>query len=351
MMDAVCQINLNARIYDPTIGRIMTADPTVPDAMNGQSYNRYSYVDNGPLSATDPSGFATGEAGDNIIPMDCCAADSLCDCEGPGLTSDAQGNLVPASNFSGGWNTTTIGWNAPSQNASNFNAYTFTLPNGQHQTCLVGQCAGVSQWLANQLGDTSQVNYEFPQLGLQATNTTFSFAGSNSQFVGGGSTEVIGGQSWTYSSLGINGGYPTLLLNASGNPVGNIFGQTIMRPSNWSLANFAALGAQAKSLSRDQQLYLMSQFRQGGLLDVQRQNGVFNSTYTDFSTIAIGVTGDAMGWSVDMTLNVENTYAYFNSNFGGNVPMSNIWTSLPQSNVYNTFMGYSLYNTGATRGQ
>ena len=55
MMDSVCAINLNARIYDPTIGRIVTADPTVPDAMDGQSLNRYAYVNNRPLSEIDPN--------------------------------------------------------------------------------------------------------------------------------------------------------------------------------------------------------------------------------------------------------------------------------------------------------
>ena len=59
MMDTVCAINLNARIYDPTIARMMLADPTIPNPMNGQSYNRYSYVNNRPLSATDPTGYWT----------------------------------------------------------------------------------------------------------------------------------------------------------------------------------------------------------------------------------------------------------------------------------------------------
>jgi RHS repeat-associated protein len=55
-MASVCLINYNARIYDPMLGRIMSADDIVPDAFDGQSYNRYSYVDNGPLSAIDPTG-------------------------------------------------------------------------------------------------------------------------------------------------------------------------------------------------------------------------------------------------------------------------------------------------------
>jgi RHS repeat-associated protein len=55
-LDAVCEINANARIYDPTLGRFVSADSFIPDPLSGQSLNRYSYVGNNPLSATDPSG-------------------------------------------------------------------------------------------------------------------------------------------------------------------------------------------------------------------------------------------------------------------------------------------------------
>ncbi len=48
-------VHLNGRVYDPLIGRMMTADPMVPDPTNGQAWNRYSYVINNPLSFTDPS--------------------------------------------------------------------------------------------------------------------------------------------------------------------------------------------------------------------------------------------------------------------------------------------------------
>ena len=58
-MDPACTINFNARLYDPTIARFMSADSMVPDPFDGQSFNRFSYVNNGPLSATDPSGHST----------------------------------------------------------------------------------------------------------------------------------------------------------------------------------------------------------------------------------------------------------------------------------------------------
>jgi len=59
-MADVCLDNYNARIYDPQIGRFMSADTEIPDANFSQSYNRYTYVENGPLSYTDPTGHALG---------------------------------------------------------------------------------------------------------------------------------------------------------------------------------------------------------------------------------------------------------------------------------------------------
>jgi hypothetical protein len=38
----------------------MAADTVIPDTYNGQSYNRYTYVENGPLSFDDPTGHGMG---------------------------------------------------------------------------------------------------------------------------------------------------------------------------------------------------------------------------------------------------------------------------------------------------
>jgi RHS repeat-associated protein len=49
-------VHLNGRVYDPMLARMVSADPLVPDALNAQAWNRYSYVGNSPLTFTDPSG-------------------------------------------------------------------------------------------------------------------------------------------------------------------------------------------------------------------------------------------------------------------------------------------------------
>jgi RHS repeat-associated protein len=54
--DEVGLVNMNAREYDYVLGRFITPDAVVPGAFNSQSYNRYSYVNNNPLSRIDPSG-------------------------------------------------------------------------------------------------------------------------------------------------------------------------------------------------------------------------------------------------------------------------------------------------------
>lgn len=45
-------------MYDPVVARFMSADPVVVNLANSQHFNRYSYVSNRPLAATDPSGYA-----------------------------------------------------------------------------------------------------------------------------------------------------------------------------------------------------------------------------------------------------------------------------------------------------
>jgi uncharacterized protein RhaS with RHS repeats len=62
---------MNGRVYDPAIGRFMSADPFVDGAETTQGWNRFSYVHNRPVVLTDPSGFekAGGEFNTKTLPV------------------------------------------------------------------------------------------------------------------------------------------------------------------------------------------------------------------------------------------------------------------------------------------
>ncbi len=56
MDDGVGLINMNARMYDAKLGRFLQPDSYIQFPETTQGFNRYSYVENNPLSYTDPTG-------------------------------------------------------------------------------------------------------------------------------------------------------------------------------------------------------------------------------------------------------------------------------------------------------
>ncbi|WP_158277483.1 colicin D domain-containing protein [Opitutus sp. ER46] len=67
MLDDLGLIHMNGRIYDPLLGRMLSADIIIQAPLNLQSYNRYSYVMNNPLTLVDPSGFSWADNLKNAI--------------------------------------------------------------------------------------------------------------------------------------------------------------------------------------------------------------------------------------------------------------------------------------------
>jgi RHS repeat-associated protein len=55
-LDEFGLINMNSRLYDPQIGRMLSPDNYIQSSGYSQNYNRYSYVWNNPMKYTDPSG-------------------------------------------------------------------------------------------------------------------------------------------------------------------------------------------------------------------------------------------------------------------------------------------------------
>jgi RHS repeat-associated protein len=60
MLDDLGLVHMNGRIYDPLLGRFLSADILVDGPLDLQGYNRYSYVHNNPLSLVDLNGFQSG---------------------------------------------------------------------------------------------------------------------------------------------------------------------------------------------------------------------------------------------------------------------------------------------------
>lgn len=60
MLDIDFLVCMNARVYNPVLGRFISPDPYIQFPDNLQSLNRYAYALNNPLSFTDPSGYFLG---------------------------------------------------------------------------------------------------------------------------------------------------------------------------------------------------------------------------------------------------------------------------------------------------
>ncbi|HNP34891.1 MAG TPA: FG-GAP-like repeat-containing protein [Woeseiaceae bacterium] len=138
-LDNVQLTHMNGRVQDPIIGRMISSDSYVPHAMNGQSFNRFSYVRNNPLSLIDPTGFIDddGPANPNI---DVCQEIGGC---GPfpivPLPGDSEDSIVenPYDDGTGApdfdrW-ATDPGWQYPS---GTLTAYVDRTPNVNSQTAL-----------------------------------------------------------------------------------------------------------------------------------------------------------------------------------------------------------------------
>jgi RHS repeat-associated protein len=90
-------VHLNGRVYDSFLGRMISADTVVPDTYDGQSFNRYSYVNNRPLSAADPTGHQSVE----LPEIEVIANLPLTICSGCGVGLGGFGNTICTADCGG----------------------------------------------------------------------------------------------------------------------------------------------------------------------------------------------------------------------------------------------------------
>ena len=68
-------VYMQARYYDPAVGRFLSADPVAPAPGNLFNFNRYDYTNNNPINHIDPDGRQVGEVPASIA---ACAAAPPC---------------------------------------------------------------------------------------------------------------------------------------------------------------------------------------------------------------------------------------------------------------------------------
>jgi RHS repeat-associated protein len=135
--------HMNGRVQDAVTGRFLSADPTIPDPMNPQDYNRYSYADNNPLTFVDPSGFYDKPcSADRVSPKGCAGSieQSFGSCYGncgPGWRNSPPGVSWLGIDYGGG----NIQWTAYTTSGT-------PTPNGTPGATAGIGCAALSCILA-----------------------------------------------------------------------------------------------------------------------------------------------------------------------------------------------------------
>lgn len=83
-------MDYKARFYSPALGRFIQPDSIIPSAANPQSWNRYSYVQNTPVNASDPTGHkCVGDVGE------CLEDDKPVNGAGESGDTDTDGDGIP----------------------------------------------------------------------------------------------------------------------------------------------------------------------------------------------------------------------------------------------------------------
>jgi RHS repeat-associated protein len=97
-LDELDFIHMNARIYDPDIGRFLSPDPTIPYINNPQAFNRFAYAVNNPLNYIDKDGFSHGPGPNaSSAAQDAVAATTPADRGAEGGDSKGSGDAKSAN--------------------------------------------------------------------------------------------------------------------------------------------------------------------------------------------------------------------------------------------------------------
>lgn len=145
-LDNIGLVHMNGRVYDPLVGRFVSADPNVFYPEDMQDFNRYSYVHNNPLSFIDPSGFEWEQASDDLM-----------------RSANVSMNLKTFEYMVA--NTSFI-------NSQNLKSYaTLTAGSSSHVTAASNQHGGAAVLIGNGASETYATSYSNSKVEYTAQNT------------------------------------------------------------------------------------------------------------------------------------------------------------------------------------
>ena len=160
-LDKFGLINMNGRMYDAVIGRMLSPDNFVQDPFSTQFFNRYSYCGNNPLKYTDPDGewiqFLLGGIMGGINGYMLADAKGLTGWDKFGYTLAGAGIGVATAGI-GTWASSALGTGAAAtigsgSIAGGFNSLAFAQLSGNHKNEGLGfVTGGISGGLQGAIG-------------------------------------------------------------------------------------------------------------------------------------------------------------------------------------------------------
>jgi RHS repeat-associated protein len=166
MLNEFTLINMNARLYDPVAGMMLSPDNVLQEPTNSQNYHKYAYCFNNPLKYNDP----TGNYGD--VPNVSQGMNSFNPYSG--YNANIQTNYVSISNTTNSstfnYQSTSISVNYTNQfntfnYTSSYSSYNYTTP--ESVTWGYYESKSYSNNGVNILSSESKVEYSYPNYSEQ----------------------------------------------------------------------------------------------------------------------------------------------------------------------------------------